>query len=91
MVKFTWDRAKAAANALKHRVRFDEAMRAFADPLAVESFDAPHSALEDRWRKVGLSSRGQLIVVIYAEAGEKIRIISARVATRGERSAYEDG
>ncbi len=90
MRRFAWDRAKSAANALKHGVRFDEAVSAFADPASLDTFDVPHSADEDRWIKLGFSDRRRLIVVVYSEAGENIRIISARVATRGERRAYED-
>lgn len=90
MRRYAWDRAKSAANALKHGVRFEEALTAFSDTASIDVFDLAHSSEEDRWRKLGLSDRGRLIVVVYAEAGENIRIISARVATRGERTAYED-
>jgi hypothetical protein len=38
---------------------------------------------------VGLSSAGRLLVVAYTERQQRIRLISAREATAGERKNYE--
>jgi uncharacterized DUF497 family protein len=89
-VIFEWDPKKAAANARKHRVSFEEATTAFADPLSLTIADPDHSDDEQRWVVLGRSHRGRLIVVAHAVRQERIRIISARTATRRERLAYEE-
>ena len=94
---FEWDPAKAALNVAKHRVSFDEASTVFADPLSSTFPDPRHSLGEQRFVIFGVSHGGRLLAVMYAERrrpdedAEVIRIISAREATRGERTAYEEG
>ena len=78
-------------NLRNHGVSFDEAQTAFADPLGSITDDPRHSVGEVREVLIGLSSRGRLIVVMFTERGDTIRIISARHATRSERSNYEEG
>jgi hypothetical protein len=89
-VKFEWDAAKAAANAIKHRVSFDEAATVFLDPLAVSGPDPDHSVREQRYVTLGLSSLGRLLVVAHTHRPDHIRIISARRADRSERKMYEE-
>ncbi len=89
-MKFEWDAAKAAANANKHRVSFDEAATVFLDPLAVSGPDPDHSAGELRYVSFGLSSLGRLLVVAHTYRPGSIRIISARRADRSERKMYEE-
>jgi uncharacterized DUF497 family protein len=89
---FEWDPRKAAANRRKHRVTFEEAATAFADPLSVTVPDPDHSpARELRYILIGRSDLGRLLVVSHAERGATIRLISARPATRRERGQYEEG
>lgn len=88
--RFEWDPAKAAANLRKHGVSFEEAVTAFADPFALNMPDPSHSVDEDRLLVLGGSAQGRLLVVAYAERGERTRIISARKATRRERNDYEE-
>jgi uncharacterized protein len=87
---FEWDPAKAAKNAREHWVSFDEATEAFADPLSLNMPDPSHSRAEERFLVLGLSRRGRLLVVSYAERGSRTRIISARLASRSERRRYEE-
>jgi len=90
-LKFEWDPEKAASNLTKHRVSFDEASTVFADPLAKLFYDADHSAEETREILVGHSILDRLLLVSFTERGrDVVRIISARVATRKERRAYEE-
>ena len=89
MITFEWDQEKAAANAEKHGVSFPEAATAFGDPLSIVISDPVHSDQENRWVLIGMSSAGRLVVVAHAERGESIRLISARLATRRERTDYE--
>ena len=87
-VEFEWDAKKAALNAVKHNVRFDEAITVFSDPLEMTISDQAH-AHEARFVSVGRSESGRLIVVTYTEREESVRIISARAATPKERRQYE--
>lgn len=89
--KFVWDLKKADANLNKHRVSFPEASTTFGDPFSIDIQDPLHSDQEDRWVKIGTSSRQRLLVVVYVERKDTIRIISTRPATPQERSAYEEG
>jgi uncharacterized protein len=83
--RFEWDDTKAARNARKHRVTFEEAREAFDDSDGVDEPDDDPD--EDRWRRIGRSS-SRVIVVIFAERDHRIRIISARKATRHEELSY---
>ena len=90
-MKFEWDTKKAHLNLRKHEVSFEEAATALRDPMAATGADPDHSISEDRYVTFGVSGRGRLLVVAHTEDGETIRIISARVASRGERKIYEEG
>lgn len=91
-MEFEWDETKAEANYRKHKIRFEEAQTIFLDRRALEFFDKGHSSEEERFLRVGLSLRLNVLVVIYCERkGDKIRIISARKATTKERRVYEEG
>ena len=88
---FEWDGWKAEENERKHGVSFDEAGTVFYDSLARSQPDHEHStAAEQRFLMLGKSASGRLLVVAYAERGAKLRIISARRATRSEREDYEE-
>ena len=88
---FEWDEDKAQANASKHGVSFAEASSVFGDPLAVTFDDTVHSGDEDRYLTIGLSVAGRVVIVSHTDRGTATRIISARVASRGERKGYENG
>ena len=88
---FDWDDKKAKQNLKKHGVSFEEASTIFGDPLGRTIPDRLHSEEEDRFVNLGESERRRLLVVVFTERGDKIRIISARAATRRERKDYEKG
>jgi uncharacterized DUF497 family protein len=91
-LRFSWDPKKAASNLTKHAVSFEEAVTAFGDPLSLTIPDPSHSESEDRFVLLGLSANSRLLVVVHAERGDdEIRIISARLASRRERTQYEEG
>lgn len=90
-MEFEWDYKKAVANAKKHLVTFDEAITCFYDPHQVAFCDPEHSEAEDREIMVALSKRNRVLLVCYTIRGEKIRIISARMATKREIKDYETG
>jgi hypothetical protein len=90
VLRFVWDRDKAAANLRKHGVDFEEAATAFGDPLSITIPDPDHSVGEERWLLIGQSGAGRLLVVAHTERGDEIRLINARLATRRERDTYEE-
>jgi uncharacterized DUF497 family protein len=87
---FEWHGPKAAANRVKHKVTFQEAMTVFGDPLGRIADDPRHSENEERFVLLGQSDRRRLLVVMFTERGEAIHLISARKATRRERREYEE-
>jgi uncharacterized DUF497 family protein len=90
-MQFEWDPKKAAVNLRDHKVSFEEASTALEDELSLTGDDPDHSSVEARLITFGVSSTGHLLAVSHTEWGERIRIISARPATRAERKLYEEG
>ena len=84
---FEWDEAKAAENYAKHGVSFEIAKLVFNDPFAVERLDDREDYGEDRFILIGLAE-GAVLTVVYAERSGRIRIISARQATKQEQDDY---
>jgi uncharacterized DUF497 family protein len=90
---FAWDARKAARNLRKHGVSFEEAATVFADPDSLEWEDLEHSHLENRFKRLGISSRGRILILVYTywrltDGKETLRIITARRASPKEREAY---
>ena len=85
---FEWDPAKAAANLKKHRVSFADAVLSLEDPLALTMPD-PDSSGEERFVCLGADPSGRLLVTVFVHRANRIRIISSRKASRGERLSYE--
>jgi hypothetical protein len=90
-IKFEWDSKKAESNIKKHGVPFEEATTVFADTLSATIPDPLHSFEEDRYIIVGRSFKGRTLIVVHADRGDTIRLISARLATKNERRKYEEG
>jgi uncharacterized DUF497 family protein len=92
--RFEWDTVKARQNAKRHRVKFERAATVFLDPRALSLFDEQHSEDEDRWITLGLDLTGTLLVISHTFREEtpvsgRVRLISARKATRTELKQYE--
>jgi len=88
---FEWDSAKAKSNLAKHGVDFREAATVFGDGLSLTVPDPDHSAGEQRYVTMGMSHLQRILVIAHTEDHDRLRIISARRATRGEKRAYEQG
>lgn len=86
---FEWNPEKAEANIKKHNVSFEEATSIFTDPLSLTVPDPLHSVEENRFVITGFSDKQRHLVVVHTDRGDKIRIISARLATPSERRKYE--
>ena len=92
---FEWDGNKSDSNAKKHSVTFEQAATIFQDALSVTVFDEAHSQYEERWFTLGHTTDGALLAVAHtyqatSASSIRIRIISARPATKQERHFYAD-
>ncbi len=88
---FEWDPKKAKSNEAKHGISFPDAASVFLDPIAWTFPDPDHSIGGERFITLGRALNGELIVVAHVEYDEdRIRIISARRATKRERHDYEN-
>ena len=83
MCGIEWDEAKAKSNLRKHGVDFADAIHIFEDQGASHVLDQTMDYGEDRFKVIGMID-GVILVVVYAERGERVRIISARKATKRE-------
>jgi uncharacterized DUF497 family protein len=93
---FEWDPDKAAANLKKHRVSFEQAAEIFKDPIALTVYDEDSSGDEERWVTLGQVQQQYYLVVVHTYHDReinvvRIRIISARPATKREIKQYEHG
>jgi hypothetical protein len=84
---FEWDEAKSIANDAKHGVTFERARQVFNDAFAVGNYDDRADYGEDRFTMIGMVE-DTLLFVAYTERGDRVRIISARRATRHEQDEY---
>jgi uncharacterized protein len=90
MATFEWNESKSRRNRIAHGVAFEEAVSAFADPLGRIVEDPRHSREEALYALVAQSERGRIVVVMFTERADRIRVISARRATPTERRQYEE-
>ncbi len=90
-MQFEWDDEKEKINIIKHGIDFTTAARVFKDENRLELYDEAHSDVEDRYITIGLIDEvAYLVMVVYTEREEAIRLISARKATQKERRMYYD-
>lgn len=87
-MEFEWDEQKEKLNIQKHHISFNIAKKVFNDINRLEIYDIQHSFVEDRYNTIGMVE--DILFVVYTERKEKIRLISARLATEKERSLYYD-
>ena len=88
-MRFEWDPEKARANRAKHGVDLAEAVAVLFDDLALTKADVDED--EERFVSIGADSLNRVLVVVYTWRKNRIRVISARKATRREREQYEEG
>ena len=93
MTLFEWDEEKNKHNFFKHGIWFEEAQTLWSDARSMEFFDPDYSDSEERFIRVGHSSKDRLLLVVFCERLDPttIRLISARKATKKEVKEYEEG
>ena len=90
MGEFEWDPRKATGNLKKHGISFADAMTVFSDPAARIFDDPDHSVDERREIIIGYSARPRLLIVGFTERVGRVRIITARRASRAETRRHEE-
>ena len=88
-MNYEWDPRKAKSNIADHRIRFPDAVSVFQDERAL-TIEDPYPD-EERYVTIGMDAFGRILVVVYTWRGENIRLISARKATKSERTQYAQG
>ena len=87
---FEWDENKNIVNQKKHGISFEEARSVFYDENALLEYDISNSDSEDRFRILGRSISGKILLVVHCiRSRSTIRIISSRKATATEKRGYE--
>lgn len=85
---FEWDEEKAASNFEKHGISFQAASTVFKDSLSLTISNPRHSFEEQRFVTIGEAVGQEILVVAPTQRDARVRIISAREATRKERRDY---
>ncbi len=88
-MEFEWDEAKNIANIAKHGIGFERAMLIFED-VYIWQVDDRFEYDEQRYIATGLLEQAVVFVIVYAIRSNRIRIISARPASRKERQRYAE-
>ena len=86
-MEFEWDENKNAENYRKHGIWFKEAVKAFDDPNGVELLDEEHSNSELRYQLIAMAD-GTIVLGVFTERINAIRLISVRGANRQEVEIY---
>ena len=91
-LKFEWDDEKEQKNIIKHKIDFSTAALVFNDDYRIEMYDERHSVEEDRYITIGqVNNFTFILMVVYTERKDAVRIISARLATKKEKEMYRYG
>ena len=86
-MEIEFDPEKAALNLRKHRVSFSHAEQALRDPLGI-TIEDPDAEVEARFITLGADSLGRILIVVHTLRDDRVRIISARKASRNEARDY---
>ena len=84
--RFSYDEAKRRTNLRKHKIDFRDVLAAFDGP-SIDDYDEAHSEEEERWRRL-IWLDGKVVVVVYTERGDEVRLISAFDASVEETRRY---
>ena len=91
LIEFEWDQWNLQKNERKHGVSTLEAESVFFDPAYFLASDQRHSStVEERFILYGKSSENRILMVGFTRRGSRVRVITARAASRNERKIYEE-
>ena len=87
-MEFEWDNGNQLKSMVKHGISREESEQVFIN-FYVLRIDNSHSSLEVRFELIGKTDAGKVLFIIFTTRAEKIRVISARAASKNERKLYE--
>lgn len=90
LLSFDWDDGNINKNFAKHLISSEISEESFGDPNLLTFPDPSHSKIEERYHLIGRTKLNDILFITYTLRKNKIRIISARVANKKERSFYEN-
>lgn len=89
-MEFEWDQWNIQKNELKHGASRLEAESSFFDPHYCLYEDLKHSTeREERFVLYDRSLENRILMIGFTRRNQKVRIITARAASRKEREIYE--
>jgi len=86
---FEWDEGNINKIFEKHGISTNEVEKVFLDPDQLVLDDIKHSQKEERFNIIGKDSSEDMLFIAFTIRGDKIRVISARIANAKERRLYE--
>ena len=89
VVGFDWDEGNVDKSFIKHGVKPSQSEEVFLDEFLLVLADTNHQQVEHRWMAIGSTFQGLLLFVVFTVRGQKVRVISARMANKKERVFYE--
>ncbi|PIV07667.1 hypothetical protein COS53_01230 [Candidatus Shapirobacteria bacterium CG03_land_8_20_14_0_80_35_14] len=87
--EFDWDQGNVIKNLLKHQIECRQIEEAFIDDNSLVGDDLKHSSVESRFLLIGKDHEGNVLYIVFTQRQNKVRIISARIASKKERRFYE--
>lgn len=87
--EFDWDQGNVVKNLLKHQIECRQTEEAFIDDDSLVGDDLKHSSVENRFLLIGKDHEGNVLYIVFTQRRNKVRIISARIASKKERRFYE--
>lgn len=88
--EFVWDAGNRNKNFLKHGVTNQECEEVFLKQNYILLDDLAHSAQERRRIVIGPTNKGKILSIAFTIRNNRIRVISARGASKRERTMYEE-
>lgn len=85
---FEWDAGNSDKNWRNHEVRQAEAEQALLNRPVVWAADLKHSRAEPRFVTLGRTDSGRHLAIVFTARNNRVRVISARPMSRGERRVY---
>ena len=89
VVGFDWDDGNLYKNEKKHGLKWQEIEEVFFNRPLLVNEDKKHSEKEERCFALGVTNSGKRVYVVFTKRGDRIRVISARLMNKKERSIYE--
>lgn len=86
---FEWDVGNIEKSYEKHGITPKEAEKVFLDENLQVERDVQHQEIEERFVAIGKIQENKTLFVVFTLRKDRVRVISARIADKKERSIYD--